>query len=545
VKPPNTKEFDSPKFSRGTIFGEYELLGLLERGRTSAIYIARTHHEVPQLSRPSSLQAHQESEGTEMVAIKILLPEFSRNQEVLALFQQEMALAKLPDHPNVVKTIKGSTCKSSAWGDVYYIVMELLSGESLKKTLERNPISLQRALDLLIQLCQAVSHLHEHGIVHGDIKPENVLITAQGQLKLIDFGIAEWAANSSGKHRPTTLKGTPLYMSPELLTSSSRPTAQSDIYAIGIVAYELLMSKITHGKVLLSLLPQGFQAILAKALQPNPDDRYRTVRDLMEALANYIRTDTFKRDKHGTDYYVELYDQLELARQALFDVVFFTPLRASNLTYGFTVSSGIGFQGIFLGMREFSSNAREQGTQQYAFCFSIMKDSGLKGVLESYQAYEHWRMAQYLSSKTVLLYPYSNVSHENPLLPQYKTTCFIYPKKDHLKNGSKEEVVHIERFEWGHLFGQTSMVVQNLTAQTEISTKSFDRLIYIGLMLIPFQEFPSTPQAPFEILIQEAIYKTRDLSPQRQTEALLQHIRLLGGGILERSPIVILSLPLL
>lgn len=464
-----------------TPFGEYDLQGLLEQGRTSAIYIAK------------------QQATNEMVALKILLPEFSQNKTIVTLFQQEMSLSQLPDHPNVVKTIS-----SGIWNNYHYIVMELLSGESLKKILKKQPISLQRALDLIVQLCQAVSYLHEHGMVHGDIKPENLLVTSQGQLKLIDFGIADWAASSALQARPTTLKGTPLYMSPELIQGLSSPTPQSDIYAIGIVAYELLMSKITHGQVLLSLVPQGFQSILSKALQPDPNNRYTAVRELTVEIAKYIQSGKLKSDKHGTDYYIELYDQLETSRQSLIDLALLTPLNALHKPYGLTISAGIGLQGVFLGFNE----------RERAFCFSVMPDIGLQGVLQSYQFYEQWKHHLIDSSTQLARFRYT------------------------------QDRLHIDSLEWGHLFIQHNTHVQRLSVSIDIPLHAIDRIIYVGLSLIHFHEFPSTPQAPLALLIQEAVEKTVLLVPQQQTEALLQHIRLLGGGILESSPIVILSFPI-
>ena len=188
--------------------------------------------------------------SSEPILIKVLLPKFLKDPDVTARFLNEAHIIATANHPNIVKLYESGT-----WEGGLYIAMEFVKGSSLRKSLVNQPFSLKRALNILLQISYALCHLHTHGIVHGDLKPENILITESGEVKLIDFGIAQILSDKEKKDVSKRLTGTPIYMSPEQLEDWGNVSCQSDIYSLGIMAYELALGKITHGRVIISLAP--------------------------------------------------------------------------------------------------------------------------------------------------------------------------------------------------------------------------------------------------------------------------------------------------
>jgi len=272
---------------------KYKIEGLMTRGGMSLLYLA-THPETQ-----------------EAIIIKVLLPKYLSEHDVVERFLNEARVIALANHPNIIRLIG-----SGEWQNGLYIAMEFVKGSSLRKILQHQPYSLKRALDVLLQIAYAVSHLHSHGVVHGDLKPENILITEQGQVKVIDFGIAQLLTDRK-KEAPSRFVGTPVYMSPELGLDRHKFSFQSDIYALGIIAYELALGKISHGRLILSLAPRGLQKILHKALQPKPEDRYSDMCDFISDLSTYIKSETFQKDKHGSDYFLEIFEELEQLQGAI------------------------------------------------------------------------------------------------------------------------------------------------------------------------------------------------------------------------------------
>lgn len=312
-----------PAFPIPQQIGKYKIEGLLTKGGMSLLYLG-TH---PTTQEP--------------VIVKVLLPKYLSQQKMCDRFLNEARVIALANHPNIVRLYD-----YGRWENGLYIAMEFIKGVSLRKILTQQPFSLKRALEILLQISYAICHLHTHGVVHGDLKPENILINEQGQVKVIDFGIALLLTQKSliDSNEPKMLIGTPIYMSPEQHQSHLNISFQSDIYALGIVAYELALGKISHGRIILSLAPQGLQKMLHKALQPLPEDRYADVVDFISDLLQYIKSGAFQKDKHGSDYFLELFEKLESFQSSILPT---TEPQWTDMEIGHVFKQDIGLSGLY------------------------------------------------------------------------------------------------------------------------------------------------------------------------------------------------------
>ena len=169
-------------------------------------------------------------------------------------------------------------------------------------------MDLSRAAKVVREIASAVTHAHEKNIIHRDLKPSNVMLTTEGRVKVMDFGIARMAKDSMTRHSMTnTIAGTPPYMAPEQEQGTVRK--ESDVYALGVCLYEMttghlpfsgsgaamLLNKL-NGKLIppsqrSPSVPPGLDAVIAKALAPDPDKRYRTPAELVAALDSLTSVD--------------------------------------------------------------------------------------------------------------------------------------------------------------------------------------------------------------------------------------------------------------
>jgi len=171
------------------------------------------------------------------VALKILYRRFSQDGEFVERFRREASSAAGLQHPHVV-----SVYDRGEWDGTYYIAMEHLEGRSLKKVVvDEGPLDPARAVDLVVQILRAAKFAHKRGIIHRDLKPHNVIVDAEGRAKVTDFGIA--LAGVSDMTQTGSIMGTAQYLSPE--QAQGHPvTGQSDLYAIGVILFELLTGRI-------------------------------------------------------------------------------------------------------------------------------------------------------------------------------------------------------------------------------------------------------------------------------------------------------------
>lgn len=275
--------------------GAYKIESLLEKGGMSLLYLGihpQTH---------------------EYTTIKVLSPKFITNEDIVERFLREAEIIALADHPNIVKLYG-----HGKWKGGLYIAMEYIEGISLRQYILQTPISLKRALEIIIDISYALCHLHTHGFIHRDLKPENILVTTKGTIKLIDFGIAQLLTEASmlpPVHQRVI--GTPIYMSPEQRVNPESVTFSSDIYSLGIIAYELILGKLSHGMIHLSLMPRGIQKILVKALQPEVKNRYQDIVDFIVALSSYLNSEIFEKDRVTKSQLSELYESLKRQQEIL------------------------------------------------------------------------------------------------------------------------------------------------------------------------------------------------------------------------------------
>lgn len=231
------------------------------------------------------------------VAIKILRGELSNDPVTLLRFQREANAVSKLNHPNVVEVYDVGEFEGK-----HYIVMEYIRGRTLKQLIsQRGALHKEEALNIMIQLTNAVEHAHENNIIHRDIKPQNVLIKDDGTVKITDFGIA-LAHDAVQLTQSDAVLGSAHYLAPET-TRGEVPTNQIDIYALGIVFYELLTGNVPFrgdNPVQIAMkhlreevpsvrdfnptLPQSIENIISKATVKNRKQRYLSAREMLDDL---------------------------------------------------------------------------------------------------------------------------------------------------------------------------------------------------------------------------------------------------------------------
>jgi serine/threonine-protein kinase len=240
------------------------------------------------------------------MAVKVLRPEYSRDEELLRRFQHEARAASQIGQENIVQVFDfGHTPEGEA-----YFVMEALDGESLARMLHRDgPLPLARALPIFLQICRALSAAHHRGIVHRDLKPENVFVLRRSDgsdfVKVLDFGIAKGPGAPDAKRvtRAGSIIGTPEYMSPEQAAAASIDQ-RSDVYAFGVLAYETLTGRLPFDgdtplatlmkhqsdaplppRRLRPELPPEIEEVVLRALVKRPEGRQQSMDEVAEDLA--------------------------------------------------------------------------------------------------------------------------------------------------------------------------------------------------------------------------------------------------------------------
>jgi serine/threonine protein kinase len=210
----------------GTVIGPYTLLDQIGEGGFGIVYIA-----------------DQDAPVRRQVALKIVRPGMDTRQ-VLARFKAELEALSLMDHPNIARVLDAGATDAGR----PYFVMELVRGVPITEYCDQNNLSVHARLDLFVQVCHAVQHAHQKGIIHRDIKPSNVLVMQHDGRpvpKVIDFGVAKAINPQLTQDTLFTqlaeMIGTPLYMSPEQAETTGRDIdTRSDVYSLGVLLYELL-----------------------------------------------------------------------------------------------------------------------------------------------------------------------------------------------------------------------------------------------------------------------------------------------------------------
>lgn len=239
-----------------------------------------------------------------LVAVKLLHAGLTGDESFLHRFRQEARAAANLTHPNIV-----TVHDTGQDGNQHYIVMEFVEGQTLKQIIRQQIQSgqimpINRALDLTIQICAGIGYAHRAGLVHCDVKPQNIIVTRDERVKVADFGIARAVSDASQEIR-SVVWGTPQYLSPE--QASGKPaTPASDVYAIGVILFELLTNRLpfeaeSQSAMALKHLqepappvtrfnpatPGQIERIVAKLLTKEPTSRYRTAGQLGRVLSTY------------------------------------------------------------------------------------------------------------------------------------------------------------------------------------------------------------------------------------------------------------------
>lgn len=280
----------SPSYKIPEKIGPYKVEALLDKGGMSYLYLG---------SHPDT---------KEPLAIKVLSQKYISNPEVVQRFLNESEIISMTNHPNIVKMYG-----HGEWEGGLYIAMEYIEGVSLRKYILKNPISLKRALSIIIDIAYALCHLHTHGVIHRDLKPENILVTENSAIKVIDFGIAQLLTEKITPDQPPKqrLVGTPIYISPEQKENPETVSFPTDIYSLGIISYELILGKLSHGHIHISLLPTGMQPILHRCLQPNPEDRYQDIVDFITDVSTYLNSPALQKERQVGDRLSEFTEELK------------------------------------------------------------------------------------------------------------------------------------------------------------------------------------------------------------------------------------------
>jgi CheY-like chemotaxis protein len=273
---------DGGNLRSGETFAQrYEIVAVMGRGGMGTVYRAR------------------DLELEEEVAIKTLRPEFVSDKTLLARFKDEIRLARRLSDASIVRTHD-----FGEWSGVCFLTMECVQGITIRELIDtRGRLGVSATLAIATQLAHSLAVAHEHGVIHRDIKPQNLLVDEAGVLKVMDFGVARLAERSTANTEAGLVLGTPAYMPPEQLMGE-QVDARSDLYAAGVVLYECLTGQLPFqaGSVISLVakllkedarppqevnpeIPPALSALVLRLLAKAPEDRVQTAVDLGTQLA--------------------------------------------------------------------------------------------------------------------------------------------------------------------------------------------------------------------------------------------------------------------
>jgi len=261
-------------------FGDrYEILDLIGEGGMGRVYRAR------------------DLELDRLIALKTIRREKGGDPDVVRRFKQELVLARRITHKNVVRIYDLGEAEG-----IKFFTMELLEGESLKQFIQRHGrIPIARVLEMLQQMLSALQEAHRQGVIHRDLKPQNIMVSPEGTPHIMDFGIAR-SAESSGLTATGSVLGTPDYIAPEQV-AGEETNAQTDLFSLGVILYEMLAGQVpyqadtTVGKVMMRLsqrprslrelhpeIPHYLENMVFKLLEVDPVLRYKSAEEVLEDL---------------------------------------------------------------------------------------------------------------------------------------------------------------------------------------------------------------------------------------------------------------------
>ena len=261
--------------------GNYDLLGLIAEGGMGAVYRGRNR-----------------TTG-QIVAVKVIPPETARNALLLKRFEQEFKAATLIDHPNVVKAL--DYCGT---GPTPFLVMEFVDGETLGQKVERDgPMDEVEAIRMIGQVCEGLNRAHKQGMIHRDVKPDNIMLAIDGAVKLTDLGLVKEVEGELNLTRTGRGLGTPHYMAPEQFRNAKAADVRCDVYSLGATLYTALTGAVPFDKTtpldcwmrktknefppprkMVRALSERVNWAVCRAMSAKPDERPANCREFMEDL---------------------------------------------------------------------------------------------------------------------------------------------------------------------------------------------------------------------------------------------------------------------
>ncbi|MGN0974787.1 MAG: Stk1 family PASTA domain-containing Ser/Thr kinase, partial [Gemmiger sp.] len=242
------------------------------------------------------------------VAVKVLKEEFLDNEELVRRFKNESKAISILDHPNIVKVYDVSVTDR-----LQYIVMEYIDGITLKEYLKQRggPLTWKEVVYFATQVLSALSHAHSKGIVHRDVKPQNIMLLADGSIKMMDFGIARFSRAQNQTVSDKAI-GSVHYISPEQ-AKGDHTDARTDIYSVGVMLYEMLSGRLPfdgNGAVSIAIkqisdkptplaevapnVPEGLRQITERAMEKDPKDRYQSAQEMLAAIDEFKKNPSIR-----------------------------------------------------------------------------------------------------------------------------------------------------------------------------------------------------------------------------------------------------------
>ena len=231
------------------------------------------------------------------IAVKVLKEEFLDNEELVRRFKNESKAISILNHPNIVRVYDVSVTDK-----LQYIVMEYVDGITLKEYLKQRggALTWKETVHFATQILSALQHAHSKGIIHRDVKPQNIMLLADGSIKMMDFGIARFSRAQSQTVSDKAI-GSVHYISPEQ-AKGERTDARTDIYSVGVMLYEMLSGRLPFdgdGAVSIAIMqisekPKPLAEIAEKAMEKDPDKRYQSAQEMLDAIEEFKRNPSIR-----------------------------------------------------------------------------------------------------------------------------------------------------------------------------------------------------------------------------------------------------------
>jgi len=236
----------------------------------------------------------------QLKVLKVMLPSLVRSQELRERFISEAEIAQSLRHEGIATVYDIGRHR-----DILFLTMELLEGQSLDRFLKSKAgrLGFLEAVDIVIKICEGLTYAHKKGVIHRDIKPQNIFVLPDGRVKLLDFGLAKLL--SPGRLTRSSIGlGTAYYMSPEQ-SMGKEVDERSDIFSLGVVFYQMLVGRIPMGRFKLPstlnpLIPSSIDSVIEKCLDEQREERYLKVESLVADIEQ-VRSTYGKREKEGIE----------------------------------------------------------------------------------------------------------------------------------------------------------------------------------------------------------------------------------------------------